>query len=216
MAKNNEAIKLRCYGGNPIPDQVLKDWLLFCELDEKIQYNIWNLIKSIVYGQSSEQLKSEISEFCNKFYIEEKKLTRSLGLLTHMLQQATKYDLSKNDIENDFLILKKLKHGEVDDIITGYVEVKNEIKIKFINNTLLSHGKLIVGVDWKIENIEASNDAFNIHIPVVTLTFRYREGDDSNRISLRMTTDTIEQLQSALSEISKWIAPKGFKFSEAK
>ena len=55
--------------------------------------------------------------------------------------------------------------------------------------------KLLEGIDWRLDKLEASDRGHDLRAPVLLLTLRYREGRKSERVTLQLLPDTIRKLK---------------------
>ena len=63
-----------------------------------------------------------------------------------------------------------------------------------LQGTLADHGKLLLGVDWRLDSVQASNRGSKMRVPVALLTLRFREGEQTQRITLQVLPETLREL----------------------
>jgi len=64
-----------------------------------------------------------------------------------------------------------------------------------IQESLADHGKVLVGIDWREDNVTASDRGAKLNTTVVLLTLRYRENNRVERITLQLTPEAMKELK---------------------
>ncbi len=86
--------------------------------------------------------------------------------------------------------------------VAGYDAACQVVRQEVLQGTLADHGKLLMGVDWRLDSVQASSRGSKMRIPVALLTLRYREGDQARRITLQVLPETLRQLTQTLTEMA--------------
>ena len=60
-----------------------------------------------------------------------------------------------------------------------------------------------MGIDWRVDNVTASDRGAKLDTTVVLLTLRYRENNRVERISLQLTPEAIRELKSFSDRFSR-------------
>ena len=87
--------------------------------------------------------------------------------------------------------------ARIDAFVAYYENVGPFRRQRLIQDAIAGHGKMITSADWRLDMSLASSGASEINIPVVTLSFGYREG-----VGDRARDDTF-QLQLPLGEVAR-------------
>ena len=85
--------------------------------------------------------------------------------------------------------------------LAGYDQARAVVRREIVRGALLDHGKLLTGVDWRIDTIAAASRGAKIAAPVVLLTLSYQEGEHRSRITLHATPDMLQELQQLCAQI---------------
>ena len=77
-----------------------------------------------------------------------------------------------------------------------FMATKQMLRNRLTEITLADHGKLLTGLDWRVDNVTASDRGTQLNATVVYLTLHYREGDNQDRVSLQLTPEYIKHLKA--------------------
>jgi hypothetical protein len=74
--------------------------------------------------------------------------------------------------------------------------VKTQVRAELLRGTIADHGKLVEGIDWRIDSISASDRGESFGYAIGVLTFRYREGEERSRITVQLLPDALAELRA--------------------
>jgi hypothetical protein len=86
-------------------------------------------------------------------------------------------------------------------VLAGYEPAKAQIRHEIIKSALADHGKLLTGVSWRLDAVQASERGANLRTPVAMLTLRYRDGAEAGRVTLQVLPDMMAELKDACDRI---------------
>lgn len=105
------------------------------------------------------------------------RLARAIKSCRFLLREAGRREVSAQTFEADLDRLSD-RPGELTAIIMpGFDRAMVAVKQEILYGTLTDHGKLLVGVDWRVDSMLNSHRGQSVPSPVTMVTLRYVEGD---------------------------------------
>lgn len=191
-------ITLLCTGGTPPPPEVAQDLQELANLPAAAKEHFWDALGPSLRQPLPDSLDRTLDRFCEQYDVPGGKLSRVIKACRFLLRQAAARDLDEAKLREDIGTLAGEQADEVGPILAaGYEQAKGEICVEFIRGSIADHGKLLVGLDWRIDAMVASQRAMSLKAPVALLTLHFREGERTERITLQALPDTLRQLREA-------------------
>jgi len=75
------------------------------------------------------------------------------------------------------------------------------LRAEIVRRSILDHGSLLVGVDWRIDRILASQHGREVDTPVGVITLTYQRGAEKERITLHCEPGMLQRLRSVCDEM---------------
>ncbi len=191
----NNPVKLQCCMGNTPPLQVIDGWKQFIQFSEVAKNEFWSLLAPVLFEPADSSNKQRIDSFTKKHGLTEDALMSAVQSCGFLLRQASSLDMDASVFRQDLTVLSGGEEKYTEIIISQYDAVKVHLRKLLIQETLADHGKVLVGMDWRIDNVSASNRGTKLDTSVVFLTLKYRENNRIERITLQLTSDAIKELK---------------------
>jgi len=67
--------------------------------------------------------------------------------------------------------------------------------------SLAAHGKVLSGIEWRIDAIAASNRGRGIQLPVAMLTFDYRDRNQPGSVTLQLLPSMVKELRDVCERL---------------
>jgi hypothetical protein len=148
--------------------------------------------------------------FCTAYHLSDDELARAIEACRFLIHSAARLDVPAKRLEEDLdrlcpdaPLIKEL-------VLAGYAPAKAQIRQGILGAALADHGKLLIGAQWRIDTIEASERGSRLRAPVAMLTLHYREGVEVGRITLQVLPDMMGQIK----DICEQILPAGQEAAE--
>ncbi|NUP07438.1 MAG: hypothetical protein HOW73_15415 [Polyangiaceae bacterium] len=197
------AVFLHCLAGQPAPPAVLSDWQRLTALPERAQPGLWELIESSL-ADVDPALERRAEAFCQLYGVAPADLQSSLRVCRLVLSRAAALNLSQRLVVED---LGALSNGAppriADTIASRYDAAKAVIQKGLVERMILDHGKVLTGLDWRVDRIAAADRGVGMETPVVLLTLQLRDGKREKRNTVYLTTDALRELKNALEGIER-------------
>ena len=187
-------IRLRCCNGEPAPPDLIEGWQRFVDLPEHARKTIWMLLGPALMNPGS-PLNRELQDmYCNDNELRKEDVGAAVQACEFMLRGASALDLEKQDLAQDMAALSNgTASGEV--ILAQYDTVKVDLRRQIVQASLADHGKVLVGIGWRLDQMSGSDRGVGLNQPVVFLTLNYREGAETGRVALQLTPEALQELK---------------------
>lgn len=187
--------KLNCCRGNPVPSYVVEGWKRFISFPEKARSGFMSLLAPAMMEPSDPENRMRIGTFSNGYGLVEDDVVAAMRSCDFLLRQASILDLDLDAFQQDLAELSGGDAQAAGPVIANYNAAKADLRQQIIRETLADHGKVLVGLDWRLDNVTASDRGVKLNSDVVFLTLRYREGNKVERITLQLTPDAAKELK---------------------
>ncbi len=194
-------IQLHSLGGGAAPPDLGDDLRRLLRMPAEALGKFWQALGPCLAEQLSQETERLLDVFCAAHKISDDDLARAIKACRFLIQEAAKLDLPMerfgDDLERlcpDTPVLKGL-------LLAGYEAAKAQIRQAILKAALVDHGKLLLGAQWRVDTIEASERGVNLRIPVAMLTLHYREGAEVGRITLQVLPDMMGELQGICERV---------------
>ncbi|APR75283.1 Hypothetical protein A7982_00629 [Minicystis rosea] len=193
------ALTLHSLGGGAPPPEIAADLLRLLELPEGAQQHIWEALGPSLDEPIPNEVEALLTRFARRHDAETDALSRALKACRFLLRAAALFDLDRARFAED---LERLA-GDAQAarvkarLLPGFDVAKAHVRASEVRRTLADHGRVVEGVDWRIERIEASNRAASLDERVAVVTLRCREGDRRERITLYLDESALAELTRA-------------------
>jgi hypothetical protein len=188
---------LRCLGGESPPAGVAGDVRDIERLPNRVRADFWEALAPNLAADLDESAAQAVAAFCRARSVSQSDLEGPVRACRFLFRQAAANNLGLDDLRADVRSLCGDGIGPVEDLLIGWYEralpaLRQEIAIAAI----AAHGNLATGVDWRLDMVRQSQGGVAIDVPVVLMTFRYREGEQQKRITLQFLPGLVKDLQA--------------------
>jgi len=188
-------IRLRCCQDRPVPEAVVEGWKQFLGFPEKAINNFWSILWPALMQPANPNNRQRIESFCGDYGLKDKDVVAALRSCDFLLRQAAALDMDATPFRQDLAVLSEGNEQGAEVILSQYERAKAELRKVIIQESLTDHGNVLVGVDWRVENVTASDRGTKLNTTVVLLTLRYRDANRTERITLQLTPEAIRELK---------------------
>jgi hypothetical protein len=207
MQQKNDAqqpqINLNCCQGKPAPQPVVDGWKQFIRFPEKARNGFMGLLASTLMEPANPANKQRLESFCDEHGLAEQDVVAAVRTCDFLLRQASALDLDASVFQQDLVLLSGGVQQYAETIISQYGGAKADLRKILVQESLADHGKVLVGIDWRMDSVSASNRGAKLNTPVIILTLRYRENNRIKRTTLQLTPDAIKELKLFTDRFSR-------------
>ena len=196
-------IKLNCCQGRPAPVPVVEGWRQFLQLPEHARKGFWDVLFPALLEPANPANKQRIESFSREYGLEQEAVVLAMRGCDFLLRQASSLDMDASAFQQDLALLSGGEQQYAETIISQYDSAKANLRKILVQESLADHGKVLVGMDWRIDNVSASNRGAKLNTTVVLLTLKYRENNRIERTTLQLTPDAIKELKLFTDRFSR-------------
>jgi hypothetical protein len=196
-------IKLNCCQGRPAPGPVVEGWRQFLRFPEQARKGFWGVLFPALLEPANPSNKQRIESFSREHGLKEEAVVSAMRGCDFLLRQACALDMAAAPFRQDLAALSEGDEQGTEVIVSQYEGAKAELRKMIIQESLADHGKVLVGIDWRVDNVTASDRGAKLNTTVVLITLRYRENNRVERITLQLTPEAIRELKSFSDRFSR-------------
>jgi hypothetical protein len=186
--------ELRSLGGSAPPAEILGDLARAIGLPERGRQRFWEALGPCLSEPLPADVEARLDRFCQRLELDPGALARAIKACRFLVRQASSHNLDRAAFAED---LGKLPDAGAlrELLLPGYEAARAQVRAELVRATMADHGKLLEGVDWRIDQVAASSHAPALRVPVAVVTMRYREGERRERITFHATPDALAGLR---------------------
>lgn len=190
------SIKLHCLGGSGAPPGIAEDLARLPELPATARQSLWEALGPCLVDPLDQQVEELLSRFCRVHRADDDRVAAVIKACRFLLREACSLDLSRALFAEDLARLSGPDAELAAILLPGYDAAKAQIRAEILRGSLADHGKLLEGIDWRVDYLTTSSRGDKLRIPVALLTLRYREGKRKKRVTLQLLPDAIKDLRA--------------------
>ncbi len=194
------AIPLACLRGEPAPPDLAKDLVTAAILPASARARLWDALGPSLPEPVPAEAEGLLDAFCETHGAAPALLAPVIKACRFLVREASVRDLPRADLAEDLALL-----GAPDELqrvlVAGYDSAKQMIRAAILRQTLIEHGRLLVGASYRLDTIEASESGTRLNTPVVMLTLRYLEGEGDGRFTVQVLPETLRQIRALCDQI---------------
>jgi len=189
-------ISLNCLEGRPAPPIVLEGWKQLSAIPQEAWQSFWLLLAPMLLTPNNKANQELIALFCEENELAPEAALAAVGCCELLLKQAAALDLDEAAFRHDLQLLSNGGDALARFVGTRYPEAKKELRKQIFMETLAAHGKVMTGLEWRLDHLQHSSRGNRLNSDIVILTLNYREGQTQDRISLQLTRETALELKA--------------------
>lgn len=188
-------IKLHCLDGEGPSPEIVGGWRQYLALPKAARENIWDALLPVIVAPFGKEQGRLIGEFVASHDVPDAEtLMGALRCLCTLVRQAVARNLDRLVFEQDLRRLSGPNSG-YDAVLSGYETAKAVIGRSMASAALTDHGKVLNGLDWRIDKVVSSSHGGNTTGDVIFLTMRYVDGTEPGKVTLQVTPDVMRELK---------------------
>ncbi|MGE3164092.1 MAG: COMM domain-containing protein [Planctomycetota bacterium] len=188
-------LRLHACAGNPPPPTILGGWDTFLALPSAARADFLALLDHGIRQPLDPSYQGALRQLCQAHALDEAATLAALHACEYLLRQASGLNIDRNALRQDLGALSGNDFSAAGAILERFDTFRPEFRRAIFQESLADHGKVLVGLDWRVDNLVNSDRGSQLHASVVFLTLRYRDGDRVDRISLQLTPEALQELR---------------------
>jgi len=192
----SDNVKLNCLGGADAPKEFVEGWKKFLAFPRDAQSDFWEIVQQALVVPSAPAIQEAGNQFCARHSVAVDDGISALQTCAKLVGQAAALDLSQEQFRDDLIRLCSEDPVAAEFVASRYQQAKQNLRGTILGAVLADHGKVMTGISWRVETVQASDRAANLNATVVHLTLLYQEGTETGRVSLQLTPETLQRLKA--------------------
>ena len=202
-AEQAAAAPLRLYalGGGDAPPELGADLGALLRLPAEALQKIWQVLAPSLAEPVSKETEQLLDIFSSAYHADEDVLGRAIRACRFLIREAAQRDVPAAALADDLDRLCPDDPLVKEIVLAGYEPARERLRREIVQAAVADHGKLLVGVQWRMDTIEASERGAKLRVPVAMLTLHYREGAERGRVTLQVLPDTMGELKAVCEKV---------------
>jgi hypothetical protein len=191
-----EPLKLHALGGAAAPPDLGDDLRCILRMPPAALGKFWQALGPCLEDKLSKETEQLLDMFCTGYQIADADLARAIKGCRFLILSAVRLDTSPDQLADDLDALCPEAPVIKEVILAGYAPLKAQMRRVMMSAALADHGKLMVGVKWRLDTVEASERGVKLRVPVAILTLHYREAGGAGQITMQILPDMMGELKA--------------------
>lgn len=187
---------LLCLAGAAAPPEIVADLARVATLPQAAREHLWEVLGPSLEEPLPASMERQLDEFCARHRVADEHLARALKACRFLLREAAKLDLDAASFASDVTKLAP-DPASLDLLAAGYERAKLTVRRQILRAVLLEHGRVLTGVDWRLDTAVASSHGARMTAPIAILTLRHQEGDTAGRTTFHLPLTAVAELRAA-------------------
>ena len=192
-------MRLRSFEREP-PSGLAVALRVIADLPTEVRAKLAELIPELLELMPEDQLDNRIVRHCRKLELDPARLAPPLKSARFLFRIAASNAASPEDVAAD---LEALVPGAplAEWLVPLYESVLPALRQEIAMASLAAHGKVLSGIEWRIDAIAASNRGRGIQLPVAMLTFDYRDRNQPGSVTLQLLPSMVKELRDVCERL---------------
>ena len=186
---------LQCCNGKPAPPVVVEGWQQFLKFPKQAWGGFSVLLSPALIDPTSPVTDQLAETFCNENGLAKENLVAAVRSCDFLLKHASALNLEPSQFEKDLTALSGDQKDAAQVVASRYEKLKPQLRQSTFIESLADHGKVLVGLNWRVDQISASDRGTKLDTSVIFLTLRYRDGKELERFTVQLTRETLNDLK---------------------
>lgn len=188
--------KLNCLAGQETPEEFVTGWQNFLAFPREAQNDFWDIVYQGLTVPSPEAVQQSGQKFCAQYSVKEPDGALALQVCVKLVSQGIALDLSQEQFRDDLMRLGNDDPVAAEFVASRYQQTKPTLRGAILGAVLADHGKVLTGLNWRVETVQAADRAANLNATVIHLSLQYQEGAEMGRVSLQLTPESLQVLKA--------------------
>ena len=191
---------LHCLDGAPAPPELAPSLMKMMEVAEPIREAFDQLVMPTLGQASDERVDEVITQLCQQNELDVDVAGTAMKASRFIVRQAAALNVTPAELSEDLTSIGC--DGQVVNMLAKIYEAAlNDLRLEIAQSTIVAHGNVLTGVEWRVDTLGASNRGRGINIPVAMITLHFRNGDETKRLTLQALPDAVSSLREVCENL---------------
>jgi hypothetical protein len=195
VSEEQQPPTLHCCQGASAPEAVVHGWKQLLALRTSTQQAFLELLTASIVEPDEAALEGALAAFCRSHDLEPEAVLRALKACQFLLQRSAALDLDSQHFIDDLQKLSPDDPSGLRLVASRYLPLKQRVREHLLELSLADHGNILIGLDWRMDQVASTDRAVNLNAPVVFLSLRLRDGESTERVTVQLTSRSIQLLR---------------------
>lgn len=194
-------VRLYCLGGGEGPPELGADLRRLLRLPAEALQRLWQVLAPSLAETIAKETEELLDVFCAAYRVDDEDLARAIKACRFVIREAAQRDVPAGAVAED---LDRLCPGDPlikELLLAGYDPARARIRHEIVKAAVADHGKLLVGIKWRLDAIQTSERGAKLGMPVAMLTLHYLEGAEAGRVTLQVLPDMMGELKQVCETV---------------
>jgi hypothetical protein len=187
--------RLRSLGGAPPPPGLEDDLRLVSSFPPAALAALWSVLGPCLTEPIPREMNRRLDDFARVHGVDGDALARGVRGCRSLVRSAALLDLPAASLVEDAMALAGDDAPVAALLLRGYDAAKAQIRAVAITAALGDHGRVLDGIDWRLDQVVASSAGGLLRFPVAVMTLRCRSGGREERITVQASPERLRELQ---------------------
>jgi hypothetical protein len=162
---------------------------------------LWQVLGPSLSEPITKDAEELLEVFCAAYHLDEESFGRAIKASRFVLREAAQRDVPSVAFAEDLGRLCPEDRLVSELLLAGYEPAKARLRHEIVKAAVADHGKLLVGVKWRLDAVQASEQGARLQMPVALFTLHYLEGREMGRFTVQILPDMVNELKTACENV---------------
>jgi len=197
---------LELLNGQPPTAELVRRWRRYLELPAAAHAQFWEIMNPILLGLPEQTVPQHVAQAAQRLNIESTDLALALEGCHVLLTKATAANLDTAGFDRDLRALsgeQGEQHLARATLIEGYERAQRLIRQRFVAASVAEHGKVVTGLNWRIDRILASSHGTGLNTTILLMTLHYQDAGKDHTMTFQLSDATLRQIRDFCDQMLK-------------
>jgi hypothetical protein len=194
--------KLRSFGGREAPPGLVDDLAQVLALPSATKERLWSVLGPALGETVSRRVGKAVADLARATGAPPTQLARAVQACRALVREAALANLDPAALADDVVAALGPPGADVTALLLqGYDAARVQVANEAMAGALLDHGRVLEGVDWRVDRVVSSQRTEHLPFSVAVLTLRYREFGRAERFTVQATPDQLRALKAVCEKL---------------
>jgi hypothetical protein len=199
--RETSPIRLRCLAGGALADDMLASARRLGKLSSAAVRDLGGVLRASVAPRATAELAQRLTQFCQTHQVPDADVGHVVRASRFLLREASAADLDNAGLESDARLLFEGSDDMATLLLAEYDAIKAVVRRELVEDALTKHGNVLIDVEWRVDVVASDRNVPRIATPIALVTFNYKTGDKSERLTLQITAEQLSKLQTTFAAV---------------
>jgi hypothetical protein len=185
-----------CFPDGRPPEGVVVGWRMLLGLPPAALRSLWQLIGAALEHPDNPENRQLIEAYSQRYEANAANILGAVRACDFLLRQAATLNLEEAAFRADLVALSGGSPAGLELLLPRFVEVKQKLRERLLEDTLADHGNVLVAFDWRVDRVSVSSHGQMDDATVVYLNLRYRSGEERKQLALQLAPAALASLKA--------------------